>query len=169
MDTSIDISPAKVPLILKSTDQWDKWHYYIKTAATSTQIWQYVDPKTGAERVNQEPKEPSVADVDPEAITWSSLDNEGRDFYRTLREEYRERKTEYQRKERFIRQLDLTILNSVDTNLWIVLRDAETPYHKLLALQNHMAPSTRGREQQIRQEYLALMHQRITNLDTWMI
>jgi hypothetical protein len=169
MDSSIDISPAKVPLILASTEQWDKWYYYIKTAATSTQIWQYVDPKTGAERVNQEPKEPNVTDVNPDAITWSTLDAEEREYFRTLKDEYRVKWTEYQRKERFIRQLNLTILNSVDTNLWIVVRDAETPYQKLLALQNHMAPSTRGRERQIRQEYLALMHQKITNLDTWMI
>jgi hypothetical protein len=95
MDSSIDISPAKVPLILKSTDQWDKWYYYIKSAATSTRIWQYVDLNTDAERVNQEPKEPSITDVDPKATTWATLKDEDREFYRTLRDDYKEKKIEY--------------------------------------------------------------------------
>jgi hypothetical protein len=69
-----------------------------QTAATSTRIWQYVNPKTGAERVNQEPKEPTISDVDPEATTWSTLKQEDRDFYRTLKEEYREKRIEYQRR-----------------------------------------------------------------------
>jgi hypothetical protein len=113
---------------------------------------------------NKQHRIPSIIDVDAQATTWATLKDEDREFYRTLRDDYKKKKIEYQRRERCLHQMNMTILNSVDTDLWIVICDVETPYQKLLALQTHMAPSTRGREQQIRQEHLSSVNQRITNV-----
>jgi hypothetical protein len=169
METSIDISPAKLPLILKTTEDWDKWYFYIKDTSGIAKVWQYIDPTVDVERVNEEPTYPVYTDVNEGATTWSSLDADEREHFKSLVKRYEKQEAEYQRKDKGIARINAIINSSVDTSYWVVLRGATTPYQKLQALQRYLAPSTQGRERQIRRDYQALINQQITNVDSWLM
>ena len=169
MDTIIDISPAKLPLTLKTTNDWDKWYFYIKDTSNIAKVWQYIDPSVDIERINEEPTSPAYSDVREDATTWSSLDADEREHYKTLVRRYEKQEAEYQKKDKGISRVNAIINSSVDTSYWVILRNATTPYQKLKALQRYLAPSSLGRERQIRKDYQTVINQRITNPELWLM
>src|SRR4051794_22935464 len=60
MESHFNISPAKLPVTLKTPLDWTKWLFYVKSAATVDKVWQYVNNKVPIEKLDAlvEPTKP---------------------------------------------------------------------------------------------------------------
>lgn len=119
-----------MPLLLKTSEQWDQWYCFVKEVATGTQIWEYANLEASEERFNEEPKEPSGADINPDARTWLDLENQDKNYFLLRGENHKNKIIEFKERKRALQQLSIMIFTSVDLSLWIVTRDAHTPYQK---------------------------------------
>ena len=167
--TTNEFSPAKLPLILSSTTQWDKWFFYIKDEARSLRVWQYLD-QSKPELLLTRPNRPVYSDIKEGAVRFGDLSAIEQQEYQFIQGNYVADEKEYALNARNYARINTLINSSVNSNYWIYLRDAETPYQKLRVLKQRFAPSDRARELQVAAEYrLLLRAPKYQDTDKWLL
>ena len=168
MDESVDVSPTKLPMILKRTEDWDQWLYYIEDYSKTGGVWKFIDPARNIDIADTKPHYPEYSQVNEAATTFAQLKADEKVHFNALLERYNQQQVDYRRSEREMVKMGRIISGSVDNSYWVLLRRASTPREKIQALQSYLAPSTRGRELQIRRDYQAVMRQKINDVDLWL-
>jgi hypothetical protein len=164
MESSFNISPAKLPTTLKSSSDWIKWLFYVESAAKQDEIWQYIDPATPA-KVLVEPTK-------PKRLTLEELrarDEAQKELDKYEQEDYRDAKREYDQRKKALSSLFTKMQGSIDSKYYSILIGATTPRQILEKVKPYFAPSTLGREHQVRRDYKSVLEQKIssTDLDEW--
>jgi hypothetical protein len=164
-------SPAKVSVILDKPSDWNEWMFLVKQRAQLVEVWQYANPELEeAPTKPKRPQRPEPSDVKPEALTIGELTDQERQTLLIFRDDYKIQEKEYQLLTKGLRELDNMICTTISrTNLTFILRNCDTPYAKLKALQKRLAPTDRARELELIRKYNEIKKlPRTQGVDKWL-
>jgi len=151
-----EVSPAKQAVILSGRDNWDKWYTLITTSTKANPlIWRFVDPEQPEETYPKEPTRPSRnTDTRPEQ-------------YELELRLYMIDQNKFDKQETELARLFKEIMHSVDSRYYMHFKKASTPYQALRLLKELFAPTTNGRERELRRQYQAVLAKKIGNVELW--
>jgi hypothetical protein len=167
MESHFNISPAKLPVTLKTPLDWTKWLFYVKSAATVDKVWQYVNDKVPTKEL-----ETLTEPTKPVRLTLEQLRAQDDAAIRQMKykdEDYRDNKKVYDQKSKALDNLFVKMQASIDTRYYATLDGATTPRQIIDKISPYFAPSTLGEEMQVRREYRAVLDQKISlsGMDNW--
>ena len=150
------ISGESAVVLLRSQVDWPRWLAVVQTKANHNRVWDYIKPtlKQGeARRELREPSRPAVTDFStaPDA-TIQSLTAQQLQRYELAYKIYKDEFKDWQRKQTTINDIDNYIMRTIGT-YWSTIERVQGVRERLQRLQEHMAPSTYAREQEVLARY----------------
>lgn len=147
-------------VLLKVQADWPRWLAVIKTKASHNDVWDYIKPTLDDNEARQEllkPSPPVVKDyvTNPEAVpapTTKSLTDSQLKRYDMDYKVYKDEVKEWKQKQNTINDIDDYIMRTTGT-YWSVIEKVQGVEKRLKALEDHVAPSTYAREQDVLARY----------------
>ena len=140
-------------------------------AALSRKVWDLIDPNTSKNEISQlvEPQAPKPAEVDPLKASFSDLNDNEKEEYRTLQHQYRCQLDVFDCREAALASIQTRIQETVSRMNLPYTFDCNAPYDMLVALKNRFAPTDEIRECELVQRYRKLLKApHGQNLDNWL-
>src|SRR6266513_1753970 len=172
MSSSVDSSVV----LLKAQADWPRWLAVIQTKANHNSVWNHIKPTLEPNEVRQELLEPSppvvktfstTPDADPEP-TIESLTAEQLKRYEMAYKVYKDNLKKWERKQATINDIDDYIMRTTGT-YWSVIEKVQGVLERLTALENHDAPSTYAREQDVLARYESIRRSaKATKTEEWL-
>jgi len=159
-------------VLLKSQIDWPRWLAVIQTKANHNRVWDYIKPtlKQGeARRELREPSLPAVTDFStaPDA-TIQSLTAQQLQRYELAYKIYKDEFKDWQRKQTTINDIDDYIMRTTGA-YWSTIERVQGVRERLQRLQEHVAPSTYAREQEVLARYDSVrISAKSTQTDEWL-
>ncbi|KAJ5343424.1 uncharacterized protein N7506_003248 [Penicillium brevicompactum] len=155
---------------LKTSAQWRVWIAHIRSYAQGYAVWEYLDPAVEAPPELEKPEYPHPSEAREGAESIRDLRQTDMAVWEYVRDQYKERKSEYERVQRYLPQMTRIIRDTLAPEHFHYLADEETPRKQLVKLKEIFAPSDIRRLLDVRDEWLRLRiaSPKGTNLDTWL-
>jgi len=147
-------------VLLKAQADWPRWLAVIQTKANHNEVWDHIKPTLDDNEVRQEllkPYPPVVRDyatnpdADP-APTTRSLTANQLNQYQADYKVYKDELKEWKLQQNTINDIDDYIMRTTGT-YWSVIEKVQGVKERLKALEDHVAPSTYAREQDVLAQY----------------
>jgi hypothetical protein len=139
------------PKTLDSPADWDDWFFVIKSKATATNIWKYIDPDNVTPTVIPELTDPPEAD-------FSALTIKDIEAFKFQYQVWKDQNTATGRVTNAISELHQFIVTNISTRNIVYIRDCITVHNMLVVLKKHLAPTDRARELEVIRRYNNLRH-----------
>lgn len=147
-------------VLLKAQADWPRWLAVIRTKASHNEVWAYIKPTLDKDEVRQEllkPTPPVVKDyaTNPDAIpapTTRTLTDSQLKRYEMDYKVYKDELKEWKLKQDTINDIDDYIMRTTGT-YWSTIEKIQGVKERLKALEDHVAPSTYAREQDVLARY----------------
>ena len=148
----------KVNVILDKPSDWIPWFFIIQDIATNNKVWEYIDPsKKKNEFPKLEPPKRSIpADVQPNAILMTQLDQNQFAVYNQLYAKYKDNLRTHQKKEQAINDISNYIIRTTLVAYFPFIDGLKTVHERLQALKQALAPTTSGRKRDVLTQYMVL-------------
>jgi hypothetical protein len=159
-------------VLLKSQADWPRWLAVIQTKANHNRVWDYIKPTLNQGEARRELRElslPVVTDFSttPDA-TIQSLTAQQLQRYELAYKIYKEEFKDWQRKQTTINDIDDYIMRTTGA-YWSTIERVQGVRERLQRLQEHVAPSTYAREQEVLARYDSVrISARATQTDEWL-
>lgn len=159
-------------VVLKSQADWPRWLAVIQTKANHNTVWDHIKPTLDKNEVRRElckPTSPAVKDFStaPDA-TIQSLDSEQLRRYEMAYRIYKDELKDWQRKLTTINDIDDYIMRTTGA-YWSTIERIQGVKERLERLQEHVAPSTYAREQEVLARYNSVRKSaKATQTDEWL-
>src|SRR5256714_14122856 len=163
-------------VLLKAQADWPRWLAVIQTKANHNSVWNHIKPTLEPNEVRQELLEPSppvvktfstTPDADPEP-TIQSLTADQLKRYEMAYKVYKDNLKKWERKQATINDIDDYIMRTTGT-YWSVIEKVQGVLERLTALENHVAPSTYAREQDVLARYESIRRSaKATKMEEWL-
>jgi len=172
MSSSVDSSVV----LLKVQADWPRWLAVVKTKASHNEVWAYIKPTLADKEERQELRKPSPPVVkdyatDPNAVpapTTRSLKADQLKQYEMDYKVYKDELKEWQKKQATINDIDDYIMRTTGT-YWSTIERVDGVRARLKALEDHVAPSTYAREQDVLAKYESVRRSaKATKTDEWL-
>lgn len=172
MSSSVDSSVV----LLKAQADWPRWLAVIETKANHNEVWDYIKPTLDDNEVRQELHKPSPPVVKtysttPDAVpepTTKSLTAEQLKRYEIDYKVYKDELKEWKLKQTTINDIDDYIMRTTGT-YWSTIEKVQGVKERLKALEDHVAPSTYAREQDVLARYESVRRSaKATKIDEWL-
>src|SRR2546421_2659548 len=172
MSSSVDSSVV----LLKAQADWPRWLAVIQTKANHNSVWNYIKPTLEPNEVRQELREPTPPVVKtfsttPDAIpepTIQSLTADQLKRYEMAYKVYKDDLKKWERKRTTINDIDDYIMRTTGT-YWSTIEKVQGVRERLKALEDHVAPSTYAREQDVLARYESVRRSaKATKTDKWL-
>jgi len=143
-------------VLLKSQADWPRWLAVVQTKANHNSVWDYVKPTLKKDEVRRElhePPAPVVQDFSttPDA-TIQSLTAQQLQRYELAYKIYKDELKKWERKQTTINDIDDYIMRTTGA-YWSTIERVQGVKERLQRLQEHVAPSTYAREQDVLARY----------------
>ena len=172
MSSSVDSSVV----LLKAQADWPRWLAVIRTKASHNEVWDHIKPTLNDSEVRRELRKPTPPvvkdyatepDADP-APTTKTLTNDQLKRYEMDYKVYKDELKEWQRKQTTINDIDDYIMRTTGT-YWSTIEKVQGVKERLKALEDHVAPSTYAREQDVLARYESVRRSaKATKTDEWL-
>ena len=141
-------SPQKLTVILSNSSAWDEWLEIIKTKAVGGEIWEFVNPATAKDTLPAltEPAIPTPQNVNPNATTFTQLDDDEKEELRIRQFSYKRKIAAYDRQKAAIASLPSYIQETISRTYLTYTFDCDTPYDMLTALKKRVAPTDQAKK-----------------------
>lgn len=155
---------------LKTSAQWRVWIAHIRSYAQGYAVWEYLDPAVEAPPELTKPEYPHPSEAREGAESIRDLRQTDMAVWEYVRDQYKERKSEYERVQRYLPQMTRIIRDTLAPEHFHYLADEDTPRKQLVKLKEIFAPSDIRRLLDVRDEWfrLRIASPKGTNLDTWL-
>jgi hypothetical protein len=147
-------------VLLKAQADWPRWLTIIQTKANHNEVWNYIKPTLDDGEVRQELRKPTPPvvkdyathpDADP-APTTRTLTANQLNQYQADYKVYKDELKEWKLQQNTINDIDDYIMRTTGT-YWSVIEKIQGVLERLKALEDHVAPSTYAREQDVLARY----------------
>jgi hypothetical protein len=159
----------RLAVVLKDEKDWYPFIELVQTAALKHKIWEYVNPNTKAVDLPQliAPKEPTYSDIRPPgadapASRYEDLNPGEVSRFQYALTRFMNAEKRFHAQEQALLDLREQIQGSVSEGNFSYTMDCPRPYDMLVNLKLENCPSTKQREQQLRDEYQSLFTLRST-------
>jgi hypothetical protein len=165
------VSAQKVVLLLTESKDWDNWYELIRVTAVRKGIFPLIDVKKDeAPMPLERPVRPPITAVKANAPAYSYLDDDEKEYYKILLDEYKDNTRRYEQQEKALDEIFTLISDTTALHLRTYTRDLNTPYEILRALRQRLEPSSIVRSFDLSKEYQALKHtNKHTSVDRWLM
>jgi len=163
-------------VLLKVQADWPRWLAVIQTKANHNHVWPYIKPTLDDREVRQELREPTppvaktfsaTPNAEPEP-TIESLTAEQLKRYEMAYKVYKDNLKKWERKQATINDIDDYIMRTTGT-YWSTIERVDGVRARLKALEDHVAPSTYAREQDVLARYESVRRSaQATKTDEWL-
>lgn len=159
-------------VLLKSQADWPRWLAVIQTKANHNAVWDYIKPTLKKDEVRPElrkPSSPAVKDFStaPDA-TIQSLNSEQLRRYEMAYKIYKDELKDWQRQQSTINDIDDYIMRTTGA-YWSTIERVQGVKERLKRLQEHVAPSTYAREQEVLARYESVRNSaKATQTEEWL-
>ena len=163
-------------VLLKVQADWPRWLAVIQTKANHNHVWPYIKPTLDDREVRQELREPTppvaktfsaTPNAEPEP-TIESLTAEQLKRYEMAYKVYKDNLKKWEWKQAIINDIDDYIMRITGT-YWSVIEKVQGVLERLTALENHVAPSTYAREQDVLARYESIRRSdKATKTEEWL-
>src|SRR5438067_441969 len=152
MSSSVDSSVV----LLKAQADWPRWLAVIQTKANHNHVWPYIKPTLDDRKIQQKLREPTppvaktfsaTPNAEPEP-TIESLTAEQLKRYEMAYKVYKNNLKKWEQKQATINDIDDYIIRTTGT-YWSTIEKIQGVKERLKALEDHVAPSTYAREQDV--------------------
>lgn len=163
------MSSQKISVTLNSPSDWDEWIEVIKTQALVGKVWDYVDPSKDQVPALEEPLPPEPKNVNAQATTFGQLNQEQREEYRILRQDYKWKRDLYDKRDNALSSLRTSIQSSVSRSCLHYTFGTSNAREMLIELQKRLQPTDQLRELELTDEYEKLKTAPESHdLDNWL-
>jgi len=159
-------------VLLKSQSDWPRWLAVIQTKANHNSVWDYIKPTLKKNEVRRELHEPSCPEVEkfsttPDA-TIQSLTAPQLQRYELAYKIYKDELKRWQRQQTTINDIDDYIMRTTGA-YWSTIERVQGVQERLKRLQEHVAPSTYAREQEVLARYETVQNSaKATQTEEWL-
>ncbi|KAJ5900417.1 uncharacterized protein N7473_004487 [Penicillium subrubescens] len=158
---------------LRSKPQWRVWIDYIKSAAVSEGVWQYMDPDLSDDEVKTLPNiedPPTPEMVNPDVSDIAELTDEEYKRFNRYTTQWTLHRPIWKEAWKGLNRLNDKITSSVATEHHSRLVGCRTPREKLLKLKENFAPEEDTRREELRQAWREMIRYkpRSTVIDQWL-
>src|SRR3989440_8926249 len=163
-------------VVLKAQADWPRWLAVIETKANHNEVWRYIKPTLNDGEVRQELRKPTPPvvkdyatnpDTDP-APTTRTLMATQLNQYQADYKVYKDELKEWKLKQATINNIDDYIMRTTGT-YWSTIEKIQGVKERLKALEDHVAPSTYAREQDVLARYESVRRSaKATKTDEWL-
>lgn len=160
-------------VLLKSQADWPRWLAVIQTKANHNSVWDYIKPTLDQGEIRPELRKPSPPVVatfnsaTPNA-TLQSLDSEQLRRYEMAYKVYKDELKDWERRQTTINDIDDYIMRTTGA-YWSTIERVQGVKERLQRLQEHVAPSTYAREQEVLARYDSVRKSaKATQTDEWL-
>ena len=138
---------------LSKREDWEAWLSIIKHKATAMEVWGLVDPDILEKPENKiRPTRPDIATV--RRLTDATQRQIAMENLKLDEKSYRLDLQEYERERKHLTDLTETIMNTLDADNTVYVRQTEShPWNLLRSLRQRLAPSSNARSLTIEKEY----------------
>ena len=163
-------------VLLKAQADWPRWLAVIETKANHNEVWNYIKPTLDDGEERQElhkPTPPVVKDyaTNPDAVpapTTRSLTANQLNQYQADYKVYKDELKEWKLKQNTINDIDDYIMRTTGT-YWSTIEKVQGVKERLKALEDHVAPSTYAREQDVLARYESVRRSaKATKTEEWL-
>src|SRR6266516_1037839 len=172
MSSSVDSSVV----LLKVQADWPRWLAVIQTKANHNEVWDHIKPTLDDGEVRQELRKPTPPVVKtysttPDAVpepTTKTLTAEQLKRYQADYKVYKDEPKEWKMKQATINDIDDYIMRTTGT-YWSTIEKIQGVKERLKALEDHVAPSTYAREQDVLARYESIRRSaKATQTEEWL-
>jgi len=160
-------------VLLRSQVDWPRWLAVVQTKANHNEVWNHIKPTLGQGETRPELRKPSPPVVatfnsaTPNA-TIQSLDSEQLRRYEMAYKIYKDELKDWQRQQSTINDIDDYIMRTTGA-YWSTIERVQGVRERLQRLQEHVAPSTYAREQEVLARYDSVRKSaKATQTDEWL-
>jgi len=163
-------------VLLKAQADWPRWLAVIQTKANHNDVWGYIKPTLNSNEERPELLKPSppvarTYATNPDALpepTTRSLTAEQFKRYEMDYKIYKDELKEWKLKQATINDIDDYIMRTTGT-YWSTIEKVQGVKERLKALEDHVAPSTYAREQDVLARYESVRRSaKATKTDEWL-
>jgi len=158
-------------VVLRSQADRPRWLAVIQTKANHNSVWDYIKPTLGQGETRPELRKPSppiMATFATPNATIQSLDSEQLRRYEMAYKIYKDELKDWQRQQTTINDIDDYIMRTTGA-YWSTIERVQGVKERLQRLQEHVAPSTYAREQEVLARYNSVQKSaKATQIDEWL-
>ena len=158
-------------VVLRSQADWPRWLAVIQTKANHNSVWDYIKPTLGQGETRPElhkPSPPIMATFATPNATIQSLDSDQLRRYEMAYKIYKDELKDWQRQQTTINDIDDYIMRTTGA-YWSTIERVQGVKERLKRLQEHVAPSTYAREQEVLARYDSVRKSvKATQTDEWL-
>ena len=138
---------------LSKREDWEAWLSIIKHKATATEVWELVNPDIIEKPANKiKPTQPDIATI--RRLTDATQRQMAMENLKLDEKAYRFDLQDYEKERKNLTDLIETIMNTLDADNTIYVRQTEShPWNLLRDLKQRLAPSSNARSLTIEKDY----------------
>ena len=161
----------KVSVVLASPRDWKDWLNVVKSAASKSDIWKYIDPAVADDilPVLTEPEYPSFRTVKPTATAISELNSDESLELSKLTKGYKRSIKKYDRQAKAMSELMLHIHSTVKRGYKVYFSKTNDPRIAIINLKKKVAPTDIQRMNNLIQQWKTVqLYKKGTEVEAWL-